>query len=208
MFHINRNDFHRNDETQLAAFVACWERYYRGSVSISPMDAAHIDYEGELNIQGDLTAQNMIRLLRWKDPRMLTHPKADGTDNHRVTSVLNRLGAINNFRNGKLDRQDFAQATATLFPNGIVWRLFLFHIAQPWDWPIADQHVFRAHAALFGNAVPQTLDDFELYRSTFARLAGALQGIQNGNRVEIVQRNKRLDNALMSYGQFLLAYDR
>jgi hypothetical protein len=208
MFCLNRDDFRRRDEAQLAGFVICWERYYRGSVPVSPTDATLIDYEAELNIQGALTDQNVARLLRWKDPRMLTHPKVDGTNNHRVENVLAQLDAINQFRNGILDQQAFAQTTAGIFPNGIVWQLFLFHIARPWEWPIADQHVFRAHAVLFDQPAPQTLADFEQYRNNFAQLAQALPDIHNGSRVDIVRRNKRLDDALMSYGQFLLAYDR
>jgi hypothetical protein len=208
MFCLNRDDFRRRDEAQLAGFVICWERYYRGSVPVSPTDATLIDYEAELNIQGALTDQNVARLLRWKDPRMLTHPKVDGTNNHRVENVLAQLDAINQFRNGILDQQAFAQTTAGIFPNGIVWQLFLFHIARPWEWPIADQHVFRAHAVLFDQPAPQTLAGFEQYRNNFAQLAQALPDIHNGSRVDIVRRNKRLDDALMSYGQFLLAYDR
>lgn len=208
MFVLNRDQFHGANEAALADFVACWERYYRGSVPTSTTDAAPIDYEIELNIQNDLTAQNVTRLLRWKDPRMLTHPKRDGTDNHRVTKVLNQRGVLNDFRNGNVDQQAFSQATAGIFPNGIVWQLFLFHIARPWEWPIADQHVFRAYAALFNHAIPDTVAAFEQYRNKFAGMAQALPGANGGRCIETVRRNKRLDAALMSYGQFLLAYDR
>lgn len=208
MFVLDRDHFRGANEAHLNNFVTCWERYYRGSVTISPTDATLINYEAELNVQSDLTEQNVTRLLRWKDPRMLTHPKVDGTDNHRVKNVLSQLGALNQFRNGNIDQQNFAQTTAGIFPNGIVWQLFLFHIARPWEWPIADQHVFRAHAALFQQPFPQTLVDFEPYKNNFICLAQAFQDINVDCRVETVRRNKRLDDALMSYGQFLLAYDR
>jgi len=208
MFVLNRDHFRGSNEAHLNNFVTCWERYYRGSVPISSADTTLINYEVELNIQSDLTEQNVTRLLRWKDPRMLTHLKVNGTDNHRVRNVLNKIRALNQFRNGSINRQTFAQTTAGIFPNGIVWQLFLFHIARPWEWPIADQHVFRAHAALFQQPAPQTLDAIELYRNNFACLAQAFQGISVDCRVETVRRNKRLDDALMSYGQFLLAYDR
>lgn len=208
MFVLNRDDFQGANEALLDHFVACWERYYRGSVRISPGDVTLIDYEAELNVQNDLTEQNVTRLLRWKDPRLLTHPRGDGTDNHRVTSVLDELDALNQFRNGNVNQQYFLQTTIRIFPSGIVWKLFLFHIARPWEWPIADQHVFRAYAALFQQPVPQTLEAFEQYRSRFAQLAQALDGANPTRCAETVRRNKRLDDALMSYGQFLLAYDR
>ncbi len=95
-----------------------------------------------------------------------------------------------------------------VFRIGIVWQLFLFHIARPWEWPIADRHVFRAYAALFNASVPTTLSDFEQYKQHFERLAQALPRLEATDRVSITRRNKRLDNALMAYGQFLLKYDR
>jgi len=207
MFHLNRDDFHNRDETQISEFVECWQRYYRDSVSISPTDDTLINYETELNLQGELTQQNVVRLLRWKDPRMLTHPKLDGTSNHRVEKVLANLDAINRFRQGTLDQAAFAQTVAGIFHNGIVWQLFLFHIARPWEWPIADQHVLRAHAALFNEGIPNTIEEFEQYKTNFMHVARAYQDIPGDSRDDIARRNKQLDNALMAYGQFLRAYD-
>jgi len=89
-----------------------------------------------------------------------------------------------------------------------VWQLFLFHISRPWEWPIADQHVFRACQALFNVPIPQDLGDFEQYRGRFTNLADQLPREGGVERIAVVHRNKHLDNALMAYGQFLLTYDR
>jgi hypothetical protein len=214
MFLLDRPSFRGADMSRLSAFVMCWERYYKDAVTLSPSDKRLIDYFAELNVSGDLTEQNVIRLLRWKDRQRLTHPKvtAGGTaPNPRVTGVLSKLGMLNRFRRGEIDAKEFEESVKTIFRSGIVWKLFLFHIARPWDWPIADQHVFRAYVALFAGQKPSTIAEFEQYRSCFFRLAmkfGEQNSLNTHGRGLRTCLNKRLDNALMAYGQFLLAYDR
>jgi hypothetical protein len=211
MFFLDRNTFRGADQGALESFVQCWERYYRGNVSISPTDLHPIDYFCELNIDSDLTEQNVVRLLRWKDPRMLTHPRITpmaSKANPRVARVLKQRDILNSFRHGNVNAEQFMHFSRGIFATGIVWQLFLFHIARPWEWPIADQHVFRAYATLFATPVPQTWSDFTQYKETFARLAKLLPRSNDAERLAITKRNKRLDSALMSYGQFLLAYDR
>jgi hypothetical protein len=145
---------------------------------------------------------------------MLSHPKitpAGSMPNPRVARVLSQLGALNSFRRGELSTEQFEGTVGSIFLSGIVYRLFLFHIARPWDWPIADQHVFRAYAALFDAVPPETLGEFGQYRNGFAKLAEALRrqsGVDEQDRLAVTQANKRLDDALFAYGQFLLVYDR
>lgn len=211
MFYLDPREFRGGDRTRLVPFVECWERYYRGTVTVAPANAQPIDYFAELNVGAELTRQNVTRLLRWKDPRLLTHPKRNSTGNKRnlrVVGVLNQLEAINSFRRGDMNRVDFTDVVHGTFRQGIVWQLFLFHIARPWEWPIADQHVFRAYSALFGGSIPNTLESFDAYRTLFHDLAKALPLPAGPPRAATVEKNKRLDNALMAYGQFLRAYDR
>ena len=94
MFTLNRNDFRVADTNRLVEFVECWNRYYRGNDD---------EYCAALNLGNDLTKQHISRLLRWKDPRFLTHPNQDGSPNPRVERVLERTASINDFRNGRID---------------------------------------------------------------------------------------------------------
>src|SRR5436853_7927950 len=100
MFVLNLNGFRAVDTNRVTQFVECWERYYRGKDQ---------EYLAELNLGNDLTEQNIARLLRWKDQRMLTHPKKDGAPNLRVTRVLERIDSMNCFRNGNLTAFDFGK---------------------------------------------------------------------------------------------------
>lgn len=212
MFLLNREKFRGVDVSIVSDFVTCWEHYYRGAISASPNNDRAIDYFSELKLLGDLTVDSVTLLLRWKDPRMLTHPKAtDGkTDNPHVVRVLNHIDTLNKFRHGTIDQEAFTKVIRKVFPNGPIWTQFLFHMARPWEYPIADQHVFRAHAALFGVDIPLTPDGFQRYSKNFMKLARHLDPTMTdgADHSAIVALHKRLDNALMAYGQFLSAYDR
>jgi hypothetical protein len=211
MFLLDRQAFRGADLSRLSTFVAFWERYYKDNVSVRGLNKDKIDYFTELNVSGKLAPENVTRLLRWKDPARLTHPRSDNTANRKVAAILRQLDKLNEFRRGETNATTFAEIANQVFSGGIVFKLFLFHIARPWDWPIADQHVFRAHAALFQAKVPRTIDEFQEYRTRFVDLAkrlGAQSGVDTNNRVAVTRSNKRLDNALMAYGQFLLKYDR
>jgi hypothetical protein len=180
MYLLDRQAFRGADTSKLPAFVAYWERFYRGAVPISRSNRNPIDYFTELNLSGDLTVQN-----------------------------LTQLGALNQFRRGEIDVTAFTDLACNVFSSGIVWQLFLFHVARPWEWPIADQHVFRAYAALFGAQTPRTIAEFQAYRVRFAELARFLtpNDADTTDLRATVRINKRLDNALMAYGQFLSVYD-
>lgn len=202
MYILNRDDFRATNTNRVVEFVECWERYYRGN---------DLEYFAELNLGNDLTQQNITRLLRWKDPRFLTHPKQKGDGpNEHVTRVIERIVSINSFRNGNLTADDFGKITQRIFPTGIVWRLFLFHVARPADWPIADRNVFRSYAVLFNATVPNSINTFRSYADTFQELAAKLRsagGINDADPELVVRANKRLDSALVAFGQFLATYD-
>jgi len=203
MYVLNRDAFRGVDTNRVVRFVECWERYYK---------SCDHEYFTELNIGNDLTEENISRLLRWKDPRMLTHPrKADGESNPRVTRVLEQIVSLNAFRKGTVSTDEFQEITQSIFPNGIIWQLFLFHVARPVDWPIADQNVFRSYSVLFNAAVPDSITAFGSYSKTFQELAAKFRRcaeINDNDQALVVRTNKRLDNALFAFGQFLATYDR
>lgn len=203
MYLLKTNAFRAVDTNGVAEFVECWERYYGDDDS---------EYFNDLNIGNDLTEQNIIRLLRWKDPWRLTHPrKGDGKPNPFVMRVLEQIAELNRFRNGNLTADGFRGITQKIFPNGIIWQLFLFHLARPADWPIADQHVFRSYSVLFNAAVPDSIKAFDRYLKKFLELAAKFRKnakIEDNGQADVVRTNKRLDNALFAFGQFLATYDR
>jgi len=110
-----------------------------------------------------------------------------------------------------MDADDFENITHSIFPNGIIWQLFLFHLARPQDWPIADRNVFHSYSALFKADIPDSIVAYRSYADEFHKLASLLRRalrIDNTDLALVVMANKRLDNALVAFGQFLATYDR
>jgi hypothetical protein len=204
VFTLNPEEFGQFDWGQAPRFVKFWSQFYHDRVAV--LGAAElIDYFMELNVERDLTEENVRRLLRWKDPRHLTHRVNGGQDNPRVVRVLNNLAAINRFRNDQVAEDEMRNTVAQVFPNGIVFQVFLLHIAKPHSYPIADQHVFRAFSLHTGQKTRENWETYVAYRDYFGQIAQAIKVAQERG-IENVRRLKRIDNALMVFGQFLNTY--
>lgn len=191
------------------AFVECWGKYYRGTVNhvggVTP-----IDYLQELNLGLELGVENVRRLLRWKDPTYLTDPLRHGSDdespNLNVGRVLARLNALNAFRRCETSEDEFLNVVGSVFPQGLVWQIFLFHIAKPVEYPIADQHVFRAYGLHSGRRRPTTWREYLHYKTYFEKLVHAYHADASPDVHSLVNIRKNLDGALMAFGQFLKRY--
>lgn len=150
-------------------------------------------YCTELNLGGELTADNVKALLRWKDCRWLS-PDSDNTE-----KVLARLDEINAFRAGrKAELEPF-------FGGGGVYNVFIKHIARPTDYPIYDRHVLNTYYRLEkGLADGETKEPspalYDEYRAFFFKVYEAMFGTgERKNDLETVTNMKRVDNALFEY---------
>ncbi len=165
-----------------------------------------------------MTEQNIKRLLRWKDPRMLTEKilsgPDEGKDNKRVLKVLERRDDINQFRESSIDIEDFKRVTKEIFPVGFVWPIFLFHIARPHKFPIADRNVFKSYSLHKQAKIPENWPEYEDYIDYFSQIAIAANIISEkpqgneSNLIEILKELKRVDNALVAFGQFVYSYEK
>ncbi|MGB6947248.1 MAG: hypothetical protein WBE37_32915 [Bryobacteraceae bacterium] len=183
-----------------------WSQFYSDGTKVLDADEK-ICYFEELNLTNDLTEENVRRLLRWKDPRRLTHrvlsgPK-EGQDNSKVSKVLARVGLINQFRNGQITEEEMRLVAEQVFTDGIVWKAFLLHVAKPHIYPIADQNVFRVWSLHTKIKDERTWKSYDHYCSYFRQIAQAL-GV--AATIENIRELKRIDDALMEFGRFLNAY--
>ena len=90
-----------------------------------------------------------------------------------------------------------------MFPSGFVWQIFLLHVAKPNVYPIADENVFRAFSLHTGAGVKEEWETYVAYSKYFTQIAEKL-GVPC--TVENLSQLKRIDNALLIFGQFLRAY--
>lgn len=171
--------------------------------------AAEIVYLTELNIKTDLTEDNIRKLVRWKDPLRLTHTFSTdphvGRSNPKVERILQNIGSLNDFRRGDLSEEEIKKVVDKIFPHGVVYQVFLLHIAKPHLYPIVDQHVFRSYLTHKKITLELTWETYAGYRKYFSELAGEL-GIEE---IPVnIPELKKIDNALMSFGQFLNKYSK
>lgn len=216
MFILNKKQLGKFDLSKAKQFVDYWGKPYSfGSVKDYNTGKV-IDYIEELNLGNRLSEQNIKRLLRWKDYHRLTEKILSGPnkrkDNIKVLKVLKEQKSINRFRQGDIRVEEFKITTEKIFPNGFVWQIFLFHIARPFEFPIADRNVFRAFSIHKNTMIPKDwagYKDFMDYFFQIAIFAGIIRKKPAGNELglkEIVKELKRLDNALVAFGQFLNSY--
>ncbi len=208
MYTIDLPNVARFEPQNVRPFVEFWSQFYADDIKV--LDAKErIDYFTELNIANDLTEENVRRLLRWKDPRLLTHrilsgPKK-GQDNPRVVKVLASRGLINQFRSDQLKEDDMRRTADQVFKDGIVWKAFLLHIAKPHIYPIADQNVFRAWSLHTGVKNDQTWETYASYCTYFRQITKAL-GVDRTMTIENLRELKQIDDALLIFGQYLDTY--
>jgi len=216
MFIIDSKQLREFELNKANQFVDYWGRLYSYASVKDYNTKEDIDYIEELNLGNRLTEQNIKKLLRWKDPRMLTEKilsgRNDGKDNARVMKVLEKRKSINRFRLGNIGVEEFKINTKKIFPGGFVWQIFLFHIARPFEFPIADRNVFQSFSIHKNTKVPKNWEEYEDYIDYFFQIAisaGLIVNRPNGNEPdlkEIVKRLKYVDNSLFVFGQFLKLY--
>lgn len=170
-------------------FVSFWERFYQaGKYSDSV-------YEINLNRGKDLREGNIKPLLEWKNGRPLSNRKQQ-----IVRRTVEHLSDLNDFRRPaqvtSTQQQRFWEVVSKIVMSGVVWRVFLAHVARPDDYPILDQHVLRSfhyleHGKLLRSIKP-SLEDYLLYVEFFRNLC------QRNNTSQ-----RQVDKALMAFGQFL-----
>lgn len=208
MYRLNPIEIAQFNLAEVKPFVDFWHQFYEDSVKVFDSDEK-IDYFAELNLGNHLNEENVRRLLRWKDPHQLTQhiltgPNA-GKENSRVAKVLSNLAAINRFRSEQTTEDEIRSTVKGIFPGGIVFQAFLLHIAKPHAYPIADQYVFKVCSLHTGMQDRQDWETYVAYRNYFDQITEAM-GV--ARTTENIRELKRVDNALMVFGQFLNAYYR
>lgn len=199
---LSNFDLHNTRE-----FVQYWRLPYRQRVKIFGAEE-RIDYFAEIDPTRPLTAENVRRLLRWKDPKFLSHVIVTGPNarrsNPRVERVTENLARLNEFRAKAIDESTFLDWATSMFPSrdAWVWRLFLGHLARPVEYPIVDQHVLRAFECHTGDTAALDWSKYQRYREYFERIVAASGQLTDSQLV----RRKHTDDALFAFGQFLKRY--
>jgi len=169
-------------------FVSFWARFYEEGKYPDSI------YKANLNQGRPLQQANIKPLLEWKNGRPLSKKKQK-----IAIKIIKNLPRFNEFRFltkvPAMGFEQFWRLLSNIVKTGLVWRVFLLHITRPEDYPIADQHVFRAYHYLISGKIAepeQTLQRYESYRTFFRNLVD-----RSG------KEHRQVDKALMCFGQFL-----
>lgn len=173
---------------KLKEFIEFWSRLYdKGKYPDSI-------YEANLNKNGKLQKDNIIPLLEWKNGQPLSKAKKK-----IAQKIIDNLQKFNNFRALKsVSQEDFEQfweIVSSIVKTGLVWKVYLLHIARPNNYPIVDQHVLRAHHYLTTGKIAepsQTIQAYFSYKNFFFKIAK-----------ESCKEPREVDKALMTLGQYL-----
>ena len=169
-------------------FISFWSQFYDEGKYPDSI------YEQNLNRDGALQEENVEPLLEWKNARPLSSAKKQ-----IVLKINKNLVKFNDFRQlSKVSDRDFQMfwnLVSGIIRTGFVWKIFLFHIARPDDYPIVDQHVLRSWNFLRKGKVDEpemNLQNYWDYRDFFLHLVE-----------ESTKTLRDTDRALMAFGQFL-----
>jgi len=117
------------------------------------------------------------------------------TNKKALKSMRENIETIRSFRGSNPTFNDLYKFSRKIFKSGVVYPAFLIHICKPNDYPIFDQHVFRAFTLLTTKKIvdaPKDIQDYLSYRRfVFSILKKYKIGLRD------------IDKALMAFGQFL-----
>lgn len=183
----------RCDNASLKEFVALWSAMY-GSPPVEKLYADRINKK-------QFDADDIRQLYRWKNGTNLSQDKQASVERQFIAK-LDVINSLKQSYDAKIFDEHFGNAT------GAVWKIFLRHIISPNQFPIFDQHVFRAHYFLVNGVVREIEESLEvipyskqeqvkeeLYMNSYAPFVRSL--------VKDDLPSKKVDEALMMFGKYL-----
>ena len=219
MYVLKPDEFCNYDLSNINQFINFWNGYYDEKAAKDIENDKPIVYIRELNLGRPLTKQNIIRLLRWKSARHYTYRNNELNKKKksylRVKKVISQRKNLNHFREGTPSEDKFKGITGRIFNGGSVMRIFLFHICKPYKYPIIDRYVVQAYCCHTGEGFPlgnnleRNWEHYMGYRKYFFEIANAYYNHNDNYKWDMndTERLKKIDNALMAFGQFLNEYD-
>lgn len=138
------------------------------------------------------TANDIDKLFEWKNGMKLN---GNATKQPTVDKIKDRLIKVN-----RLKRDFHMEYFKSNFSDiGAIWQIFLLHTIQPANFPIFDQHVYRAHIYLTEKVVREIPNNnayklkyyFEQYLPFFETIKFEVDEI------------REIDLALLALGKFL-----
>jgi hypothetical protein len=172
-------------------FIQFWQRYYN--------DGKYPEKEYLFHLKKDcrLMPEDLLYLLEWKNGKPLSKKKQLIYENAKKN-----LDGLMKYRKLEKFKADYLSELYSLVSEivrtGLIWRIFLMHVARPDVFPLFDQHVYRTYFFLKnGEITDKTLteDDMKLYQEYYSYVT------KLGDETSLGLRT--IDKAFFAFGKFL-----
>jgi hypothetical protein len=132
----------------------------------------------------------------WKNGYRLSIPKENSINNN----ILSKLDEINALRDSKTSNLESIRLS---FPNvSDIWFITLAHLINPREFPVFDQHVYRAYKFIEKQTIDTPEYDKETKRlSLYTELY--LPFFKTLASTDTTVEAKKLDEALWAFGKFI-----
>lgn len=166
-------------------FIDFWSQFYNDSQNLD--EKLYCPY---ISDGGLLKEDSLDKLWLWKMGKYyFTIFKK------QIKLIEENKEDIFKFRKSNSDQEILFNFSKRFFPAGLIYQIFLMHICKPEEYPIFDQHVFRAFTFITKKEIvdkPQNIRDYWRYREFISQIY---------KEYKISLRD--IDKGLMAFGQFL-----
>lgn len=182
--------FEPNYQTDYDGFIRYWKNIY--SYPNSSL------YYNNINLR-EYTVRNLYDLFRWKNGMNLSTLKSVSFNR----SIALRIGAVNNLKE-YYDEETFMSHFSNV---STIWQIFLRHTIQPNQFPIFDQHVYRAFCYLQKQEKRELVNDNKIKLDIYFReYLPFYLDIEENTSNEFSKKD--IDDALWAFGKFLNEYPK
>lgn len=166
-------------------FINFWKQFY--------YDPHHEDEKYYYPYINNLSKEDFLdKLWRWK----MQVPYFNNRSNQRKLELMKQNKAeIRSFRKSETTFNKLYSFSRKFFRSGVVYSVFLIHICKPEEYPIFDQHVYRAFHFIKNRKIvkePRSFQNYLDYRDFILR-------IHRKHSLNL----RDIDKALMAFGKFL-----
>ncbi|MDO8500021.1 MAG: hypothetical protein Q7S66_05230 [bacterium] len=166
-------------------FIEFWSQFYNDSQNLDEKF-----YYPNISNEGLLKPDALDELWLWKMGQYYFK-----IFQKQIKLIKEEKGAILKLRKSNFNHEVLYNFSKRFFPSGLIYQIFLMHICKPEEYPIFDQHVFRAFTFITKKEMahkPKNIKDYWKYREFVFQIY---------KEYKISLRD--IDKGLMAFGQFL-----
>jgi hypothetical protein len=146
--------------------------------------------------------ENQLKdILCWKIRPLLKYQQLALRHKKLIDRAIGKIEYLNLFKLEQISNNDFDNIIYYISPHGVIVRLFILHICKPIEFPLFDQHVYRAFNCfqtnqIYHGIITNTIvkNDYLNYKIFFLELC---------KEFSLTHSPKEIDSALMMYGKKL-----